>query len=138
MIRVRPVGRLALFLALGGTSPCHAATEEAKAPDYLEWRLLNRNYFLYNDYRRADARRGYRKEWAHGLIADLESAYTPAASVSASISTASPASSSTADVAMPAPACCRWTHPAITPASIPTPAPHSSCGSARVCSRSAR
>ncbi|WP_034021648.1 OprD family outer membrane porin, partial [Pseudomonas aeruginosa] len=77
MIRVRPVGRLALFLALGGTSPCHAATEEAKAPDYLEWRLLNRNYFLYNDYRRADARRGYRKEWAHGLIADLESAYTP-------------------------------------------------------------
>lgn len=35
MIRVRPVGRLALFLALGGTSPCHAATEEAKAPDYL-------------------------------------------------------------------------------------------------------
>ncbi|MHC3970460.1 hypothetical protein ACIPM3_16210, partial [Pseudomonas aeruginosa] len=25
MIRVRPVGRLALFLALGGTSPCHAA-----------------------------------------------------------------------------------------------------------------
>lgn len=77
MIRVRPVGRLALFLALGGTSPCHAATEEAKAPDYLEWRLLNRNYFLYNDYRRADAGRGYRKEWAHGLIADLESAYTP-------------------------------------------------------------
>lgn len=61
-----------------------------------------------------------------------------AASVSASISTASPASSSTADVAMPAPACCRWTHPAITPASIPTPAPHSSCGSARACSRSAR
>ena len=57
MIRVRPVGRLALFLALGGTSPCHAATEEAKAPDYLEWRLLNRNYFLYNDYRRADAGR---------------------------------------------------------------------------------
>lgn len=49
MIRVRPVGRLALFLALGGTSPCHAATEEAKAPDYLEWRLLNRNYFLYKD-----------------------------------------------------------------------------------------
>lgn len=77
MIRVRPVGRLALFLALGGTSPCHAATEEAKAPDYLEWRLLNRNYFLYNDYRRADVGRGYRKEWAHGLIADLESAYTP-------------------------------------------------------------
>ncbi|MDQ6156767.1 OprD family porin, partial [Pseudomonas aeruginosa] len=77
MIRVRPVGRLALFLALGGTSPCHAATEEAKAPDYLEWRLLNRNYFLYNDYRRADAGRGYRKEWAHGLIVDLESAYTP-------------------------------------------------------------
>lgn len=33
MIRVRPVGRLALFLALGGTSPCHAATEEAKAPE---------------------------------------------------------------------------------------------------------
>ncbi|MEH0962062.1 hypothetical protein O1L52_32425, partial [Pseudomonas aeruginosa] len=27
MIRVRPVGRLALFLALGGTAPCHAATE---------------------------------------------------------------------------------------------------------------
>ncbi|WP_237391555.1 hypothetical protein, partial [Pseudomonas aeruginosa] len=25
MIRVRPVGRLARFLALGGTSPCHPA-----------------------------------------------------------------------------------------------------------------
>ncbi|MCA4130067.1 hypothetical protein LDY98_28370, partial [Pseudomonas aeruginosa] len=31
MIRVRPVGRLALFLALGGTSPCHAATECRRA-----------------------------------------------------------------------------------------------------------
>ncbi|MGV8293903.1 hypothetical protein ACV36C_33985, partial [Pseudomonas aeruginosa] len=29
-MRARPVGRLAVFLALGGSSPCHAATEDSK------------------------------------------------------------------------------------------------------------
>ena len=43
-----------------------------------EWSVLARNYFLDNDFRTAGpGGQSYRREWAQGFIANLNSAFTP-------------------------------------------------------------
>ncbi|WP_373874521.1 OprD family outer membrane porin [Pseudomonas tohonis] len=63
---------LAGLLLLAG-SPVHADTTPL-----ADWSLLARNYLLDNEFRSTSpSGQAYRREWAQGFIANLESALTP-------------------------------------------------------------
>ena len=67
---------LSTTLALAAAHCASAAAATSPQP-LLEWSLLNRNYLIDNDYRGADGNRPYRREWAHGLLAEVQSGFTP-------------------------------------------------------------
>ncbi|MDH2434078.1 OprD family outer membrane porin [Pokkaliibacter sp. MBI-7] len=64
----------ALLLSLLPSAGAVAATADQPL---LNWSVLNRNYLISSAYRGADQGRPYRREWAHGLLADVQSGYTP-------------------------------------------------------------
>ncbi|MDR0280447.1 MAG: OprD family porin [Paucimonas sp.] len=60
-----------LLAGLAALAPILALADDAS------WSLLNRNYFLHNDYRTpSGSGQSYRQEWAQGFIGELRSGFT--------------------------------------------------------------
>lgn len=85
-MRFNAYPRPALSLAILLASPAFAASDDNEGfIDASELHVLNRNYFFNQDYRHADftrnpnngERQSQHREWGHGIIADLQSGFTP-------------------------------------------------------------